>query len=299
VSGGTSGRPLKGRAVVVTGAGAGLGRAYAVGVAAAGASVVVNDIAQDGASAVVEQIRAEGGRALASSGDVSDSTYAEELVQACVDEFGAIDGLVNNAGILHEAVAWETPPDKSSAMVRVNVLGSIFCGQAAMVRMRAQGRGSIVNVTSGTHLGQPRLAVYGATKGAVASLTYGWALDLAGSGVRVNALSPLAVTAMKLPPYDGHAQPHEIADAVVFLLSDSSAGITGQLVRRARNQLGLIAHPKVATMLEADAWPVEAIDEAFRQTLKAELEPVGFGAHLLRPGVDDLPGAEQPARPAT
>lgn len=296
---GTGRRPLEGRAVVVTGAGAGLGRAYAVGVASAGAGVVVNDIAAESAGEVVEQIRAEGGRAWASAGDVSDSAYADELVEACVERFGAIDGLVNNAGVLHEAAAWETPPDRSSAMVTVNVLGTIFCGQAAMVRMRARGSGSIVNITSGTHLGQPRLAVYGATKGAVASLTYGWALDLVGSGVRVNALSPLAVTAMKLPPYDGHAQPHEIADAVVFLLSDSSTGITGQLVRRARNQLGLIAHPKVATMLEAEAWPVEAIDAAFRKTLRDELEPIGFGAHLVRPGDDHVRGARHHTRPAT
>jgi NAD(P)-dependent dehydrogenase (short-subunit alcohol dehydrogenase family) len=295
----TTDRPLEGRGVVITGAGAGLGRAYAVGVAAAGASVVVNDIAPDDAASVVEHIRAKGGRAIASIGDVSDPAYANTLIQACVDQYGAIDGLVNNAGVLHESQAWETPPEKSTAMVKVNVLGTIFCGQAAMLRMRAQGSGSIVNITSGTHLGQPRLAVYGATKGAVASLTYGWALDLAGSGVRTNALSPLAVTAMKLPPYDGHAQPHEIADAVVFLLSDSSTGISGQLVRRARNQLGLIAHPKVGTMLEADAWPVEAIDEAFRQRLRAELEPIGFGAHILRPGLDDSYARERDARRAT
>lgn len=274
---------LAGRAVVVTGSGRGLGRAYALDAADAGAAVLVNDVDGDAAQGVVAAIRERGGRAAASVCSVVDPGAADEVVATCVREFGRLDGLVNNAGVLTEAPAWETTAEQSTAMVEVNVLGSIHCGHAAIRRMRAQGGGSIVNVTSGTHLGQPGLAVYGATKGAIASLTYGWALDLHGTGVRVNAVSPLAVTRMKLPPHDGHAHPEDVAAVVRYLLSDRSAALTGQIVRRARSELGLIRHPAIGTMLTGD-WTVDRIADAFENGLGAELEPIGFGGHLVRPG---------------
>lgn len=274
---------LRGKAVVITGSGRGLGRAYALDAARAGAAVVVNDIVLDNAEAVVEEIRREGGRAVASGASVTDPEAAGELIATCVREFGRLDGLVNNAGVLFEAPAWETTVEQSRTMVEVNLLGSIFCGHAAIATLREQGSGgSIVNVTSGTHLGQRGLAVYGATKGAVASLTYGWALDLHGTGIRVNAVSPLAITPMKLPPYDGHAMPEDIAAVVRYLLSDASAGITGQIVRRARRELGLIRHPSIGTMLEGD-WSIERIADAFDRVLIHELEPIGFGAHVVDP----------------
>jgi NAD(P)-dependent dehydrogenase (short-subunit alcohol dehydrogenase family) len=283
---------LHGKSVVVTGSGRGLGRAYAVDAARAGAAVVVNDVNGAAAEDVVRQIRGEGGRAVVSTHSVSDPAAADALIDTAVDEFGSLDGLVNNAGVLVEEPAWEATAESARTMVEVNVLGTVFCGQAAIRRMRAQGsRGAIVNVTSGTLLGQPGLAVYGATKGAVASLTYGWALDLRGTGIRVNAVSPLAVTAMKLPPYDGHAQPEDVAAVVQYLLSDASAALTGQLVRRARNQLGLIRPPSIGRMLEGE-WGFESIAEAFREPLGGELEAVGLGAHRF------VPGAEQNGRAA-
>jgi hypothetical protein len=117
-------------------------------------------------------------------------------------------------------------------------------------------------------------------------LTYGWALDLRDTGIRVNAVSPLAVTPMKLPPYDGHARPEQIAAVVRFLLSDLSAGITGQLVRRAHTQLGLLRHPTIGMMLDSGPdgeWDLQSIADAFTDTLGTELEPVGFGAHRFTP----------------
>jgi NAD(P)-dependent dehydrogenase (short-subunit alcohol dehydrogenase family) len=251
--------------------------------AQAGASVVVNDINGAAAESVVAEIRALGGSAIASVHSVASTEQADELIKLATDTFGALDGLVNNAGILVEAPAGQTTAEQARAMVEVNVLGTIYCGQAAIEAMRRQGRGgSIVNVTSGTHLGQPGLAVYGATKGAVASLTYGWALDLHTSGIRVNAVSPLAVTAMKLPPYDGHARPEDIAAVVRYLLADESSGVTGQLVRRARTELGLIRHPSIGLMLSGD-WTFDDIARAFDDVLVKELEPIGFGAHVLDP----------------
>ena len=274
---------LTGKTVLVTGAGQGLGRAYALDAAAAGAHVVVNDLSPDAAQLVVSNIESAGGAALAAPGSVTDPEIVAGLIAECVRVFGRIDGLVNNAGVLVERHAWETTADQARTMVEVNVLGTIYCGQAALAQMREQGgTASIVNVTSGTHLGQPGLAVYGATKGAVASLTYGWALELAGTGVRVNAISPLAVTPMKLPPHDGHAQPEDIAAVVRYLLSDASAFVTGQIVRRARTELGIVRHPSIGTMLTGH-WDVSAIEAAFEGRLREDLEPVGFGAHVLEP----------------
>lgn len=274
---------LDGKSVIVTGGGRGLGRAYALDAAAAGAAVVVNDLDGEAADSVVAEICDGGGRAVADAHSVAEPSGAQALIEHCVATFGSIDGLVNNAGVLTEAPAWETTDDQALRMVTVNVLGTIYCGHAAIRRMRAVGRpASIVNVTSGTHLGQPGLAVYGATKGAVASLTYGWALDLADTPVRVNAVSPLAITPMKLPPYDGHARPEDVAPAVTYLLSDASSRLTGQLVRRARDQLGLIRHPAVGPMLSGE-WTADAIAQAFDSALAEDLEPVGFASHVLDP----------------
>ncbi|HEX6470096.1 MAG TPA: SDR family oxidoreductase [Streptosporangiaceae bacterium] len=276
-------KTLDGHAVVVTGAGRGLGRAYAVHAARSGAAVVVNDIDAAASERVAQDIRAFGGTSVASGHSVADPDAAAELVDLCVRSFGAIDGLVNNAGLFHLADPWAEDPRRVRALVEVNVMGTIQCGLAAIARMREQGRpGSIVNVTSGTHLGFPGAAVYGATKGAVASLTYGWALDLRESGIRVNAISPLAVTDMKLPPHEGHARPEEIAALVTFLLSERAAGITGQVVRRDRRMLGLIRHPAIGEMVEGPAWEVDDIERAFRTSL-GDLEPVGYGEHRLIP----------------
>ncbi|WP_236791786.1 SDR family NAD(P)-dependent oxidoreductase [Amycolatopsis sp. GM8] len=276
-------RYLDGRAIIVTGAGRGLGRAYARHVAESGAAVVVNDIDAAAAESVVAEIVAAGGTAEPDTHSVTDPAGAAELVERCVSRFGTLDGLVNNAGLFHQAMPWAEDLARIHALIEVNLLGTVHCGLAAIARLRELGKtGAIVNVTSGTHLGHPGTAVYGATKGAVASLTYGWALDLAPLGIRVNAISPLAVTDMKLPPHDGHAQPAEVAAVVTFLLSDAAQGITGQIVRRARRGLGLLNHPAIGGMLEAERWEVADIERVFRADL-GPLEPIGYGEHRMTP----------------
>lgn len=283
---------LSGRVVLVTGAGRGLGRAYATHAARAGAAVVVNDVDVTAAQAVAEEIEAGSGAAVACGGSVADPGTAGQVVELCVARFGSIDGLVNNAGVFHQAKPWAEDLDRVRSVVEVNLLGTVYCGLAAIGRMRERGTaGSIVNVTSGTHLGHPDTAVYGATKGAVASLTYGWALDLLSLGVRVNAISPLAVTDMKLPPYDGHAHPDDVAAVVTFLLSEAAAGVTGQVVRRARRGLGLLRHPDIGEMIDADSWGLDDIDRAFRETL-VPLQPIGYGDHRTTPTPNNQPTAD-------
>src|SRR5215203_1825990 len=122
---------LDGKAVVITGAGRGLGQAYARHAAAAGAAVVVNDIDVELAEEVAGGIRETGGRAVASGHSVADAGQAAAIIELCVAEFGALDGLVSNAALNYKALPWDDDPEGARALVDVNVLGPLFCGMAA------------------------------------------------------------------------------------------------------------------------------------------------------------------------
>ena len=163
---------LDDRTVVITGAGRGLGEAYARAAAAEGATVVVNDVEGDLADAVARDIVAGGGRAVAHPADVSDWAAAEGLIARCVEEFGRIDALVNNAGEFALALPQEQGAEDARRLLDVNVYGTIACGTAALRRMVEQGSGVVLNVTSGEQMGNTATGVYGATKAAVATLTY-------------------------------------------------------------------------------------------------------------------------------
>ncbi|MGH3433145.1 MAG: SDR family NAD(P)-dependent oxidoreductase [Thermocrispum sp.] len=289
---------LQGKAVVVTGAGRGLGAEYAVQAAREGASVLVNDVDVTHAERVAQQIVEEGGRAVASGHSVADAKEARAIVETCVGEFGAIDGLVNNAGLNYEAVSWRDDPDDVRELIGVNVLGTIYTGVAAADAMAEAGGGSIVNISSGASFGQRRLASYAASKGAVASLTYSWALDMEEIGVQVNAVCPVAYTRMVakssrratiIPPDRG---PDLVAPLVLFLLSDAAAGITGQLIRCNGEQLHVVGQPYFkAPILRRDRWDVDAVRGAFDEVFGAHLEPYGLEKRVpprLRKWVEPL-----------
>ncbi len=282
------------KAVVVTGAGRGIGRAYAHLAAREGAAVVVNDIDGEMAEEVTEEIRSAGGRVATVAADVSDWAGAVSIIDRCVDEFGAIHGLVNNAGLFAMADGWELTESHVLELVRANIVGVAACGTLAMRRMVDQGFGSIVNIVSGAHFGIPHMSVYGATKGAVASFTYGWALDLDGTGVRVNAVSPLGRTRMGAATADfyrshglgvidnaGSPDPEVNAPVVIYLLSDAAAAIHGQIVRIEGAHLAVVAHPAVREPVLHDDWTVARVDKAFADTLQDYTVPLGMGP-LLR-----------------
>jgi len=274
---------LDGKAVVITGAGRGLGEAYAMHAALAGASVVVNDNDGDLAERVAEHIRAYGARAVASTHTVADPSEAAKIVELCVDEFGRIDGLVNNAGLNYETLPWEDDPETIKEVVEVNVLGVIYVGIAAMRAMRSFGGGSIINISSGASFGQRKLATYSATKGAVASLSYSWALDLEAEGIRVNAVCPVAHTRMvwkserSLRAIPADRTPGKVAPLVLFLLSDRAEGITGQVIRCNGRQLHIVGQPYFKQpILESDNWDTASVERAFTGVLQAHLEPYGL-----------------------
>jgi NAD(P)-dependent dehydrogenase (short-subunit alcohol dehydrogenase family) len=215
---------------------------------------------------------------VASVGSVADPGYARSLISLCCSRFGTLDGLVNNAAVGYHAPPWEDDDaERTRALVETNVLGPLHCGTAAAKIMCAQGSGVIVNVTSGSMVGQRRAAAYSASKGAVASMTYSWAGDLAERGVRVNAVSPIAWT--RLMAADPHGNPaahppERVAPLVTYLLSDLSAGITGQVLRLADGHLHAVRQPAVIRPVRyRETWTVEEIAAAVDGELTLESPP--------------------------
>ncbi len=275
---------LEGKAVVITGAGRGLGEAYALHAARAGACVMVNDVDGELAEAVAARIVGQGGRAVASAQSVRDPDQASGVVERCLAEFGRMDGLVNNAALNYQALPWEEDVQATRELIEVNVLGVLYCGIAAARVMRRQRAGSIVNISSGSSLGQRSAGTYSASKGAVASLTYSWALDLAEVGIRVNGVCPVAWTRMverSSPAIQLHVTPQRtpdrVAPLITYLLSDRAEGITGQLVRFTGDQLQIVRQPVFKDpVLHRDSWETEDIMAAFDGILDHHLEPFGF-----------------------
>jgi NAD(P)-dependent dehydrogenase (short-subunit alcohol dehydrogenase family) len=280
---------LSGKSVIVTGSGRGIGAACARSIARLGAAVVVNDIDARNAEAVAEGIRADGGRAVAHIADISSWQGAGGLIERCVREFGAVDGLVNNAALFMMGRLDEMQEGECLRLLNVNVIGTANCAAHAVRHMQKRRSGSIVNVTSGAHMGMLAMGIYGATKGAVASFTYTWAMELKDHGIRVNALSPRADTPMgdirkdymRARGVEGPPALQLSAEGntpvVEFLLSDDAADITGQIVRIDGAQLTLCSHPMVALPLQRnERWTFESVRDAFREGLVKRQFPSGI-----------------------
>lgn len=218
---------------VVTGAGRGLGRAYASTLAGLGAHVVVNDagVERDGgggdpavAAAVVQEIRARGGSAVASVDDVGDRVGCEALVGGALDQFGRLDVLVHNAGAVSFASIEGTDETAWERMARVNVEAPFWLSRAAWPAFRRQGYGRIVLTVSGVALSADRamrdLAAYSAGKASQFGLMNSLAVEGAPYGIRVNAISPVAATRMSREPVaPGTLTAEHVAPAVAFLAS--------------------------------------------------------------------------------
>ncbi|MDE0592606.1 MAG: SDR family NAD(P)-dependent oxidoreductase [Dehalococcoidia bacterium] len=236
---------LAGRVAIVTGAGRGMGRAVAVRLAAAGASVVVNDLAADAAQSTADQLMSSGAMAIAVVGDVSKSAMVDLMIKRSNDEYGDISILVNAAGILRRTVVFDMDEDEWDLVLNVNLKGTFLPSKAVLSSMRASGWGRIVNFSSTAGKTTSTLggAHYTTSKHAVLGLTRHMAMEEADYGITVNAVCPgLIDTEMvqqdvdedRLKRYtDGFpihrlGQPAEAAELVAFLASDRAAYITGQ-----------------------------------------------------------------------
>ena len=298
-----TGRMLQDKVVIITGAASGLGAAHARACAAEGATVIGTDINGDELAGVVKEIQSAGRAALAVGGDISSRAVCEQIVDVAMREFGRVDGVVNNAAISPLTKPFEATEDLIRRVFEVNVYGPLFLSIAAGREMN--GKGSIVHVTSGAQSGTPLSSIYGATKGAISSLTYCWARDLAaeGSQVRVNALSPHAATPMMAASAEFFMEhgigsqiasatapdPSTVSPVVVYLLSDSSDQINGQVVRMQDGKLlSLTTHPaNLNPPLYRDVWTPQDVAAAFEQELAAKQLPIG--QHYINATVVDPP----------
>lgn len=268
-----TGNSLAGLTVAITGAGGGLGRAYAQAAAEAGANLVIADIDGSAADSVAAEITATGGSAVAVTADIAVHGTGERITAAAIGAFGRLDGFVANAGVLSPGALLEQSEDTVRRVVGVNVDGTIATVTAA-ARAMTRG-GSIVVIISGSLLGADRLALYGTTKAAALGLVYGLAAELRDSGIRVNGLAPRARTAMSAEmgatSEDKGGPPSGIAPVVTYLLGDSSRQLHGHVLRFDGTRLGLLRPPRIEHEVSADAWDVAAVAAAVTGPLADEV----------------------------
>jgi NAD(P)-dependent dehydrogenase (short-subunit alcohol dehydrogenase family) len=255
---------IAGQPVIVTGAGRGLGRAYALGLAARGALIAVNDI-DESAEVVRDEIRALGGSAIAIVGSVSDPGAASDLVALTVAAFGRLHGLVANAGVFHAGPALDESPEQMRRTVATNLLGTLFTGIAALRYLVGSGAGTVITTTSGSATGLAGVSTYSATKGAIMSLTYSWAAEFAGTGVRVNCVRPRAFTRMSaargVAPSES-PPPESVTPVIEFLLDERSAGLNGAVLGFDGSTLQWIAPAASSDLGTRSGWTVESISRA-------------------------------------
>src|SRR4030042_1766851 len=241
---------ITGKVAIVTGGASGIGRAIALDLAKFGASVVIADMALQSARKVVREIESAGGKALAIKTDVTDSKDVELMAQQTGKKFGKIDILVNNAGIVGRCTVMDMKEDDLSRTLEVNLKGVFLCSQAVARYMVEQKNGKIVNIGSSL---SSRGSVcnlsgggvdYCASKAAVQAFTRTLAMELAPCGINVNAVAPgITNTPMHVGLWEGAqlyyessvplgrlAEPEDIADVVLFLVTDAARYITGQTI---------------------------------------------------------------------
>lgn len=245
------------RTVIITGAGGGLGRAYALAFAAEGANVVVNDIRADAAQAVAAEIRAKGGQAIANDGDITTLNTAQQIVDAALAAFGEVHVLVNNAGVLRDRMFISLSEEDWDMVMRVHLKGHYCLANILGRRWRDLAKAGspvaarIINTSSGAGLqGSIGQSNYSAAKGGIASLTLVQAAELGRYGVTANALAPAARTAMtesampdmvKKPDddsFDAWAADN-VAPLVVWLGSVESGHVSGQLFESQGGRISL------------------------------------------------------------
>jgi NAD(P)-dependent dehydrogenase (short-subunit alcohol dehydrogenase family) len=273
---------LEGKAVVVTGAGGGIGRDFALAMAAAGARVLVNDIGTsvkgEGSDAgpaqkVVDEIRSAGGTAVANTDSVAGWESANHIVQCAIDAFGRLDAVVNNAGILRDRFFFNMSVEEWRAVIDVHLNGSFCVSRAAAPHFKSQESGCYVHMTSTTGLvGNLGQANYAAAKLGIVGLSKSIALDMAKYNVRSNCISPFAWSRMigSIPTetQDQKArveklkamQTAKIAPLAVFLASDGAREVTGQIFAVRANEIFLMSQSRpLRSVHRAEGWTAESI----------------------------------------
>lgn len=289
---------LEGKAIVVTGGGRGIGRAIALAAAAQGASVVVADYGGDinrrgagtseAADAVVSEIAAAGGKAVASAVDVATMEGGRTIVQAAVDSFGRLDGLLCCAGITVTKYLWELEEQEWDDVIAVHIKGHFSCAQAAAKVMMDQRSGSLLFFSSGALTGMPNMTAYATAKAGILGFAWSTAYALEPYGITTNCLIPSAATRMSDSIYENagtlskrfgdtmrselatgtYRDPANIAPLAIYLLSDAARGINGQIFRVQGYEIAHMAGVGFdKTMTSIGAWDVDAIATRLPQEL--------------------------------
>jgi NAD(P)-dependent dehydrogenase (short-subunit alcohol dehydrogenase family) len=277
---------LDGKAAVVTGAGRGIGKGHALQLAKAGAGVVVNDIDADVAAEVVTEIEAFGGQAIGNTGNVGDKAGADSIVASCVEAYGKIDIMMANAGIARDRTFLKMSEEEFDTVMNIHVKGTFLCHQAAALQMKEQGSGGcLVSTVSAAHFGNFGQVNYAGAKGAIASMTYTMAMELARYGIRANAISPSGTTRMSdtyVGP-DGKKHPMPYIDpelngpVLVYLCSDEGNYISGQIFGTGGERISLLSQPRYGhTLLMPGGWTIEEVQKSFKGNLGNRLEPLGI-----------------------
>ena len=290
-------KALEGKSVVVTGAGGGIGRDFALAMAAAGARVLVNDIGtsvkgegRDTAPAqlVVSEIRQQGGVAVANTDSVADWESANRIVQCAIDSFGKIDVVVNNAGILRDRFFFNMSIDEWRAVIDVHLNGSFYVSRAAAPHFKSQNSGCYVHMTSTSGLvGNLGQANYSAAKLGIVGLSKSIALDMAKYNVRSNCISPFAWSRMigSIPTETDEQRARveklksmetaKIAPLAVFLASDAARDVSGQVFAVRANEIFLMSQSRpLRSVHRAEGWTAETISSHAIPALKAHFYPL-------------------------
>ena len=286
-------RLLDGKVALVTGGGRGVGRGIALALAQAGAKVVVNDLGAtlDGqasgeqpAAEVVTAIEALGGEAIVDGGSVADWNAAHQMVKAAVERFGRIDIVVNNAGILRDAMFHRMSEAEFDTVIAVHLKGSFNVSRAAATHFKAQGSGVFVHMSSTSGLvGNLGQANYSAAKLGIAALSKSIALDMAKFGVRSNAVAPFAWTRMidsipaETPQQKRRVEglkklvPEKVAPFVVALCADGAQDVTGQIFGVRNNEIYLFSQPRpIRSAHRSEGWTPESVLETALPMLRAD-----------------------------
>ncbi|HMA87223.1 MAG TPA: SDR family NAD(P)-dependent oxidoreductase [Burkholderiales bacterium] len=283
---------LEGKVVIVTGAGGGIGRDFALAMAAEGAKVVVNDLGSSvsgegkdagPAQKVVDEIKAKGGAAVASTDSVADWEAANRIVKTALDAFGRVDCVVNNAGILRDRFFFNMSVEEWRAVIDVHLNGSFYVARAAAPYFKSQNSGCYVNMTSTSGLiGNFGQANYSAAKLGIIGLSKSMALDMAKYHVRSNCIAPFAWSRMigTIPSDTPEQQARlekikrmdtaKIAPLAVYLASDLAEGVTGQIFGVRANEIFLFSQNRpLRSVHRAGGWTPEAIAEQAIPAMRA------------------------------
>jgi len=300
----TQGKMVEGKVVVVTGAGRGIGAAIARLMAQHGAKVVVNDIGvslageggdQTPAQDVVNDIRKAGGQAAASYDSVAEFNSAAKIVQCAVDNFGRIDCVVNNAGILRDVIFHKMTEADWDAVINVLLKGAFNMCRNAADHFRKQESGSFVHMTSTSGLiGAMGQTNYGAAKLGMVALSKNIAIDMQRFNVRSNCIAPVAWTRMtaSIPAKDPAAQKRveqrkqvtaeHNAPLAVFLASDAAKDVTGQVFSTRKNEIFLMSQPRpLRGIHRSDGWTPQACAEHLLPALKSGFYPLDRTADVF------------------